>query len=262
MAKKFFEATQMSAASLELAAMMGEILTDYAEQGFDLSLRQLYYQLVTRNAVVNTEQSYKNVGAVLGKARMNGYIDWESIVDRGRVTLSNSHWDSPSEIVRSCAAQFRYDTWQDQPWHVEVMVEKQALEGVLHPVCERLDIAFTANKGYSSLSALHEAGGRMMDALDAGKSVAVLYLGDHDPSGIDMTRDVRERLQLFASFRFNEPDDSRDGDWIAEARATRNPRRFKMYRNMDYHGQEFVVDRLALNMDQVEEKNCCRTLLK
>jgi hypothetical protein len=78
------------------------------------------------------------------------------------------------------------------------MVEKQALEGVLIPVCNSLDIKFTANKGYSSASALYETGQRLYKQLIAGKNVYILYLGDHDPSGIDMTRDIYERLSLFS----------------------------------------------------------------
>jgi hypothetical protein len=78
------------------------------------------------------------------------------------------------------------------------MVEKQALEGVLIPVCQQLDISFTANKGYSSSSAMHEAGRRIAFHVSRGKDVAIFYLGDHDPSGVDMTRDVTDRLRLFS----------------------------------------------------------------
>jgi hypothetical protein len=100
------------------------------------------------------------------------------------------------------------------------MVEKQALEGVLIPVCREWDVPFTANKGYSSSSAMHEAGKRIYNRFREEKKVTIIYLGDHDPSGIDMTRDVEERLRLFAEC---SPDD------------------------------EFTVNvqRVALNMDQV-----------
>ena len=78
------------------------------------------------------------------------------------------------------------------------MVEKQALEGVLNPVCAKWGISFTSNKGYSSASALYDTAKRLARKMDQGKNVVVLYLGDHDPSGIDMTRDLRDRLSLFA----------------------------------------------------------------
>lgn len=103
-------------------------------------------------------------------------------------------------IVKAAAQQFRVNRWEGQSNFVIVMVEKQALEGVLIPVCQELDIQFTANKGYSSSSTLYGLGRMLQDHRDKDQQdVHVLYLGDHDPSGIDMTRDVQERLELFSS---------------------------------------------------------------
>jgi hypothetical protein len=209
--------------ALALVATINEILNDYEAQGYDLSLRQLYYQLVARNIVPNTERSYKNVGNLVSDARLAGLIDWDMIKDRGRVVVTNSHWDSPADIVRAAAHSFRLDRWEDQPNYVEVMVEKQALEGVLVPVCEELDVPFTANKGYSSSSAMYEASKRFIRKGNEGKQLYVIYLGDHDPSGIDMSRDVLDRMELFV--------------------------------NSNEHIQDIEVQRVALNMDQVRELN-------
>lgn len=252
MATQFFEPTAMSNESKRMVVTMIEILDDYRRQGYDLSLRQLYYQLVSKNLVANTEQSYKRIGGILNDARMCGYVDWDMIVDRGRETTQNNHWDSPRDILEACANQFRYNLWDDQPWHVEVMVEKQALEGVLEPICKQLDIPFTANKGYSSSSAMYQSGKRINEKLEAGKNICVLYLGDHDPSGIDMTRDVEDRLKLFSSYTFFQPQCGPDDPKWEEAFETMNTRRFKKYQNSAYHGQEFRVDRIALNMEQIE----------
>lgn len=254
MAKKFFEPSKLSSESLVLVNQMLGILESYREQGYDLSLRQLYYQLVARNIVPNTEPSYKRVGSVLSDARMCGYVDWDMIVDRGRETTQNSHWSSIGDILDACAGSFRYSLWDDQPWHVEIMVEKQALEGVLEPVCQELDIPFTANKGYSSSSAMYECGKRLNRKLEAGKNICVFYLGDHDPSGIDMTRDVEERLKLFSEYLFYQPkcNDQTDPEWD-KAYSTMSAKLFKRFRNESYTNQEFMVQRIALNMDQVRE---------
>jgi hypothetical protein len=121
------------------------------------------------------------------------------IEDRNRETVMNTHWDSPAEIVRAAAIGFRIDRWEGQENYVEVMVEKDALSGILVPVCRGLDIRFTANKGYSSSSAMYEAGKRIYrEYVRNDKQIHIIYLGDHDPSGIDMTRDITERLDLFA----------------------------------------------------------------
>jgi len=196
---------------------INSILEEYRAHGYRLSLRQLYYQLVARAIIENSLQSYKRIGEIVSNARVAGQIDWAMIEDRGRETITPPMWDDPAQIVKAAAAQFAIDRWADQPNHIEVMVEKAALEGVLIPVCRMLGIRFTANRGYSSQSAMYEAGKRI-EAMMEHKDVYVLYLGDHDPSGIDMTRDVRERLEMFSRCSFD-------------------------------------VQRLALNMDQVEMWN-------
>lgn len=217
--KEQFVSKKFGALASAMIVTINGILDEYVAAGYDLSVRQLYYQLVSRNIIPNNERSYKNTVGLVSDARLAGLIDWDIIKDRGRECVINPHWDSPADIVRSAAYSFRMDHWVGQENYVEVMVEKQALEGVLVPVCEELDIPFTANKGYSSSSAMYEASKRYLRRNDEGKNLYVLYLGDHDPSGIDMTRDVDDRMQLF----------------IAQ--------------------QDCTVNRLALNMDQVEELN-------
>lgn len=196
--KQCYIQKNFSKSSMSVIARVNDILDEYAKLGYTLTLRQLYYQLVARGFVENTLQSYKRVGGIVSDARLAGLVDWDMIKDRGRTLVSPPHWDSPAEIVDAAARQFRINKWADQDYHLEVMVEKDALSGVLMPVCHRLDISFTANRGYSSSSAMHEAGLRMIESMNEDKTVIILYLGDHDPSGIDMTRDVRERLGLFA----------------------------------------------------------------
>lgn len=137
------------------------------------------------------------LGKLVSDARMAGLVDWDRIVDRGRPLHKPSTWSSASKAVAHLGQTFMLNRWKTQPCFIEVMVEKQALEGVLLPVCTKLGIGFTSNKGYTSMTALYEASLRYLKAVKRQKSVCVLYLGDHDPSGCDMTRDIRERLEVF-----------------------------------------------------------------
>jgi hypothetical protein len=197
MLEKFIDKT-FKGDSLMWIKKMVSICEAYAAQGYKLSLRQVYYQLVAHHGLPNKETSYKNIGSLLSDARMAGLVDWDMIEDRNRETIENSHWDEPADIIDSCVRSYRNDLWENQPYHVEVMVEKAALEGVLIPVCRRHDLPFTSNRGYSSSSAMYETGQRLKVKINGeGKKVVVLYFGDHDPSGIDMSRDVRDRLRLF-----------------------------------------------------------------
>lgn len=217
--KEKFVDHKFNASSLKLISTANGILNEYRNLGYRLSLRQLYYQLVARDYIENSVKSYKRVGNLVSDARLAGLLDWEMIEDRGRDATIPVAWQSPAQIVRAAAQQFRVDRWQGQPCHVEVMVEKDALSGILAPVCRELHVRFTANKGYSSSSAMYEAGKRIAEARHSGKEVHIFYLGDHDPSGIDMTRDIDERLAQFARSR------------------------------------KIQVHRLALNYDQVEQWN-------
>lgn len=198
MKQKFID-HKFNNASLKVIETANGILSEYEAMGYRLSLRQLYYQLVARDLIENSVKSYKRIGNLISDARLAGMVDWGMIKDRGRETVIPTAWTSPAHIVRAAAEQFRVDRWQGQPCHVEVMVEKDALSGILEPVCRNLHVRFTANKGYSSSSAMYEAGKRIAKAMDHyGRNVHLFYLGDHDPSGIDMTRDIRERLGMFA----------------------------------------------------------------
>lgn len=196
--KEAFISHRFSDSSLDTLGLVNGILTEYEAMGYRLSLRQLYYQLVARGHIENSQRSYKNIGNLVSTGRQAGYIDWDMIEDRGRETVSNAHWNNPGEIALAAARQFKIDKWADQDIHIEVMVEKDALSGVLEPVCRRLDVAITANKGYSSSSTMYEIGKRLAQIGDAGKDICIFYLGDHDPSGIDMTRDVTERLAVYS----------------------------------------------------------------
>lgn len=198
--KEAFRPVHFTASSLKVVQQANEILERYGAEGYDLSLRQLYYQFVSQNLLENSEQNYKRLGKIIAAARAAGMIDWDMIKDRGRETLRISSWGSPAEIIDSAAAAFRLDLWANQPAFVLCMVEKQALEGVLEPVCRELRISFSANKGYASASHLYEIGQelRRERSSDKGRSVHVVYLGDHDPSGMDMTRDVKERLEQYS----------------------------------------------------------------
>jgi len=211
MPKIEYVSKRFRASSLRTIQEADSIITEYQDDGYDLTLRQLYYQFVSRGLIPNKDSEYKKLGSVINDARLAGLIDWDAIVDRTRVLRGNSSWESPQEIIETCAAQFRLDTRATQDHYLEVWVEKDALIGVLEAVCVDLDVKYFSCRGYVSQSAMWRAAQRMTWET----SPIILHLGDHDPSGIDMTRDIQDRLSLF--------------------------------------GCPVNVERIALNMDQVQE---------
>jgi len=184
-------------ATLEVIDTANGIITEYSAQGYDLTLRQLYYQMVSRDIIPNSQKEYDKLGRTISDARMAGLIDWDAIVDRTRGLKGNSHWTSPQSIMNSVARGYRIDKWKEQPNRVEVWIEKDALVGVISGICQQLDIDYFSCRGYTSQSEMWTAGQRLERYIKAGQRPVILHLGDHDPSGIDMTRDVTDRLALF-----------------------------------------------------------------
>jgi hypothetical protein len=125
---------RFSAASLEMIQHALDIIDEYQKQGYDLTLRQLYYQFVSRDLLVNKDSEYKRLGSVINDARMAGLIDWNSITDRTRNLRSNSHWDSAQDIISTCSKQFALDKWSNQNYRPECWVEKDALNGAIKTI--------------------------------------------------------------------------------------------------------------------------------
>jgi len=188
----------LRADSLTIIAQANEIVDEYAAQGFTLTLRQLYYQFVARGLIANHDRSYKRIGKIISDGRVAGLIDWDAIEDRTRWLRKNPAWDSPEEIVSSCAAQFNFDMWENQTHRPEVWIEKDALIGAIEGVCSELEVPHFSCRGYASQSELWRAGRRLRGWNRAGQQPIIIHLGDHDPSGMDMTRDVLDRVSLFA----------------------------------------------------------------
>lgn len=186
------------AKALDVIQKANAIIKEYQAQGFDLTLRQLYYQFVARALIPNRMSEYKNLGSIINDARLAGLISWEAIVDRTRNLQKNSHWENPHSIVDACAAQYQIDKWAKQPNHVEVWIEKDALIGVIEKACNALDVPYFSCRGYTSQSEMWAAGRRLQEYAQDGQEPVVIHLGDHDPSGIDMSRDIEDRLVMFS----------------------------------------------------------------
>lgn len=216
--------------SLAVVAHAVRIIDEYRAEGYVLTLRQLFYQFVARDLLPNSNRSYKRLGELVAKGRMAGYIDWDSIEDRTRNLTRWRTYDSPESAIDRLRRSFVLEKWAEQPAYVEVWVEKEALAGVFERICSELQVPFFANRGYVSLSEMWSASQRLTriaetktgrkspGGWDETKQVVILHFGDHDPSGIDMTRDIGDRTELFGAY-----------------------------------DAPIEVWRIALNMDQVEE---------
>jgi hypothetical protein len=252
-----YQKKNFSGTSIKVIEKANEIIEDYEAQGYDLTLRQLYYRFVSLGLIPNKDTEYKKLGSIINDARLAGMIDWDRITDRTRNLRSNAHWDSPRDIISACANQFRHDKWKDQNQYVEVWIEKDALVGILEQACRPLDVPHFSCRGYTSQSEMWAASQRLLEQIRAGKKVHIIHLGDHDPSGVDMSRDIEDRIKMFLEHHLvadfmkeyakDHPCPKDDVDpYFDEAS--------KLYSDSGRHAaSRFNLNRIALNMDQVRE---------
>lgn len=209
---------RFSADRLEAILQANAIIKEYAAQGMTMSVRQVYYQLVGTDLIANNDREYDKLQGLINDGRMAGIISWTAIEDRNRQMMSLQTYDVPQQALKAARDRYKRDLWSGQPWRPKVLVEKAALEGVISTICNELRVDFMATRGYNSQSETWRLGMELASCVQKGQRPIVFHLGDHDPSGLDMTRDLRDRLEVFT-------------------------------------GVPVMVQRLALNMPQVKQYN-------
>ena len=202
--------------TLDTIARINHVLALAADDGVDMSLRQVYYKFVKNNWLPNSDREYKRLGKALDSGRLNGLVPWDAIVDMNRSLYGTNTQAAPEVLLEGLDRKFHLDLWADQQWRPEVHVEKLGLLNVIGGICSKLRVDYYACKGYDSQTMSWRTGRRMAEYISRGQRPIIFHIGDHDPSGLDMTRDIRERIEMFA-------------------------------------GAPVMVVRLALNMEQVEE---------
>jgi len=187
-----------------LIAETKKILAEYTSP---LTLRQLYYRLVSKQLIPNTRTSYTQLSKQLVKAREEGHIDRGMLEDRGRQVLGEDDWgyESPQAFFEHLTSSLR-DSWQsyhkplwvEQPNKILICVEKDALSSIFTQVAKPYRIKVFPNKGYCSFSYIHQ----ILAECDEEKPNVVLYFGDYDPSGRDIERSLIERLGKYGAVDF------------------------------------------------------------
>lgn len=219
MKQAFRTSAYLKAKTLTLIHQSNAIIAEYQADGYVITLRQLYYQLVARGLIDNIFKNYKKLIEAVGQGRMNGLIDWDAIEDRVRGVSGFPAFNNPAHLMKNIDHYYAEELWSDQDYFILILSEKDAVSNVVERACQEWRVSSMMCRGYTSLSALYELAGQLMEQRDKGKIVKVIHLGDHDPSGQDMTRDNEKRLRLFMS----DPS--------------------------------FQLERIALNMDQVKLYN-------
>lgn len=217
--KEAFIEKRFTSEITDLIEQANAILEESMADGFPMTVRQLYYQLVSRGVIPNSQKSYKRVVSFTGDARKAGLIDWDAIEARTRGVKKSPTWSGPASILRAAAGQYARDWWRGQGMRMEVWIEKDALAGIFDQACRRHQIPLMSCRGYTSLTEMKGVAERIAETRrEHGAWTHIFHFGDHDPSGMDMSRDIGDRIRLFG-------------------------------------GSTFHFTRVCLNMDQIEEFN-------
>jgi hypothetical protein len=253
MAYTKYEDKRISADRLAVVESANAICEEYAAGGLVLTLRQLYYQFVARGLIANAQREYDRLGAICKDARMAGLMDWDHLIDRTRNLQTWKTYAGPQEAVKELADRYARDFWKPQRQRVEVWIEKDAAIGVVEGVCHSNGVPYFSCRGYTSVSEIHAAAQRVRWHIEQGEAVTILHVGDHDPSGLDMSRDIEDRLRTFIA-----------RDWaglhMGFGAFTRREIRNSMLDHMSEQGLTigaktdvpWRVKRIALNLDQIE----------
>lgn len=185
--KEQFLEKNLRPSKLRVIGIADKIISEYQGAGYRLTLRQLFYQLVSQNIIHNSERAYKNLGEATSDGRLVGMLDWDAIEDRIRKPVIPPQFDDLKDLVDVALRSYRLDRWAGQAYYIELWVEKDAIAGVLAPMANQYHVTLMVNRGYSSQSAMYDSGRkRFTAAAGRGQECILLYLGDHDPSGEDM----------------------------------------------------------------------------
>ena len=161
-----------------------------------MTVRQLYYQMEMRGFVGKTDADYDKVQRACLQMRRQGELSYDKIVDSSRERRTVYQYSGMRQALEDLHETYRRNYWLDQPVHVEVWCEKDALTSIINPVCQGYGVAFQALRGFDSESFAYESA---KDIKAIGKPARIYYFGDHDPSGWWIVRGLEPQLRDFGA---------------------------------------------------------------
>ena len=175
-----------------------ELIFDWAEQHHPVTVRQIFYRLSTLDVVPKSEQGYQAVSRLCTLMRRNGEIPYSYFSDHTRWVRRPTTHNTIQDALQETAHIYRKALWQDQAVVCEIWIEKEALTGVVYEVTSEFDVPLVPVRGYPSVTLLQAAAEQINTASRFGKKYHIFYFGDYDPSGVDIFRNISERLHEFS----------------------------------------------------------------
>jgi hypothetical protein len=176
--------------------LLREIIEHVVSSDHPMTVRQVFYRLVSLGAIEKSEASYRSVVVrLLTKMRLEGQLPWAWITDGTRWMHKSVRYGSVEEALEATRRHYRRDYWRELDHYVEVWLEKDALAGVLYQVTDEWGVPLMVTRGFASLSYVHNAAETIARVR---KPTFIYYFGDYDPSGVEIDRNLERRLREFA----------------------------------------------------------------
>jgi hypothetical protein len=253
-----------SASTIVLGAAAREIL---AGSSYAMTLRQLYYALVSAGAIHKNEAAYGQLKRVMRDLREDGSIPWEWLVDHTRSVFAPRTWDGIEDLLTDTASLYRRDLMRQQKVAIQLWAESDSIGSVIAQVADRYTIPTFIGRGYAARGYLWSAAKDAFAAHEADKNVVILHVGDFDPSGVDIFRDVVETLRLYAIAVDWDKGSAEWGGRVSVADVRRSIRKDITDSRWYYAGPTdgewglhleswtrwLAFDRLALTAEQIDE---------
>jgi hypothetical protein len=236
--KELFVRHRFTRRRQEVLEQANVILDEYQVLGHKLTLRQLFYQFVARDLLPNSPETYRLVCGTVNDGRDAGEIDWSMIEDRSRELQHVGFDANPASAIKYALNTYKEDPWLDQPYAPIVAIEKDALLGVIEPVCDEYRVKRLSLRGNCSDTLIYELAKHFVDQEAEGKTPVLLLLTDHDPTGvISMPADIAGRLKRYAEQEIEVRRLGLTKDQVRRYRLPNNPAKDKDPRYPAYHQQ-------------------------
>jgi hypothetical protein len=190
----------------------------YAASGFTPTLRQLFYRLVTDRILLNCKADYRNLGRYINFAKGNGDIDWDAVEDRTRYKRGLRRYADPEDWMEVSLEGWHQDYWVGQLDRPEIWIEKDALLGIIGPVCDRYDVRYYSLRGWGRpADNFATAQEFLSDFLSEPCRVRniIFHLGDYDPTGCAVTPQIESAVKGYAR-QLRVRSDGLDSDAFVE----------------------------------------------
>jgi len=234
-----------------------ESLKVFRQYDTALTLRQLYYRLVSKHLFSNTINSYKRLSRLMVRAREERDVPVNCLEDRSRRILGrgDTGYNSAEDFLKQRFANlqsswksFNMPRWDDQPVYLVVSLEKDALSRLVSDIANRYAVRTFPTRGYPSFTYVQNMASYIRNRLK-DKPTVVLYFGDFDPSGIDIERDLTERLAKYDAGDFSVQRVALNSDQIAQYKLPPMP-----VKKSDARAESFVEEygNMTVELDALE----------